>query len=55
MNQLSANAEQTRRTDLIESTRRLAEKQEQTLRQGGNTDQLLKEVASETTKRKRGK
>lgn len=55
MNQLSANAEQTRRTDLIESTRRLVEKQEQTLRQGGNTDQLLKEVASETTKRKRGK
>jgi len=55
MNQLSANAEQTRRTDLIESTRRLAEKQEQTLRQGGSTDQLLKEVASETTKRKRGK
>lgn len=55
MNQLSANAEQTRRTDLIESTRRLVEKQEQTLRQGGSTDQLLKEVASETTKRKRGK
>lgn len=58
MNQLSANAEQTRRTDLIEATRRLVEKQEQTLRQGGSaesTDQLLKEVASETTKRKRGK
>ena len=55
MNQLSANAEQTRRTDLIESTRRLVEKQEQTLRQGGSTDQLLKEVASETTNRKRGK
>ncbi len=58
MNQLSANAEQTRRTDLIEATRRLAEKQEQTLRQGGSaesTNQLLKEVASETTKRKRGK
>lgn len=55
MNQLSANAEQTRRTDLIEATKRLVEKQEQTLRQGGSTDQLLKEVASETTKRKRGK
>lgn len=58
MSQLSANAEQTRRTDLIEATRRLAEKQEETLRLGGNaesTNRLLKEVASETTKRTRGK
>jgi Ca-activated chloride channel family protein len=58
MNQLTANAEQTRRTDLIESTKRLAEKQEETLRLGGgaeNTNRLLKEAASETTKRARGK
>ncbi len=58
MNQLSANAEQTRRTDLIEATKRLAEKQEETLRLGGSTEstnRLLKEVASETTKRTRGK
>jgi Ca-activated chloride channel homolog len=58
MNQLTANAEQTRRTDLIESTKRLAEKQEETLRLGGgaeNTNRLLKEAASETTKRTRAK
>ncbi len=58
MNMLSANAEQTRRTDLIEATKRLAEKQEETLRLGGtseSTNKLLKEVASETTKRTRGK
>ncbi len=58
MDQLSANAEQTRRTDLIEATRRLSEKQEETLRLGGSaesTNKLLKEVASETTKRTRGK
>ncbi len=58
MNQLSANAEQTRRTDLIEATKRLAEKQEETLRLGGSTEstnRLLKDVASETTKRTRGK
>lgn len=58
MTQLSANAEQTRRADLIEATKRLAEKQEETLRLGGSsesTNKLLKEVASETTKRTRGK
>ncbi len=58
MNELSANAEQTRRTDIIESTKRLAEQHEQTLRLGGsteNTNRLLKEAASETTKRTRGK
>lgn len=58
MNQLSASAEQTRRTDLIEATKRLSEKQEETLRLGGSaesTNKLLKEVASETTKRTRGK
>ena len=58
MNRLSSSAEQTRRTDLIEATKRLSEKQEETLRLGGNaesTNRLLKEVASETTKRTRGK
>jgi len=58
MNQLSANAEQTRRTDLIEATKRLADQHEQTLRLGGSsesTNRLLKEAASETTKRVRGK
>ncbi len=58
MNKLSSNAEQTRRTDLIEATKRLYEKQEETLRLGGtseSTNRLLKEVASETTKRTRGK
>jgi Ca-activated chloride channel family protein len=58
INQLSANAEQTRRTDIIESTRRLAETHEQTLKLGTsteNTSRLLKEAASETTKRTRGK
>ena len=58
MNQLSSSAEQTRRTDLIEATKRLYEKQEETLRLGGTsegTNKLLKEVASETTKRTRGK
>jgi len=58
MNQLSTSAEQTRRTDLIEATKRLSEKQEETLRLGGSaesTNKLLKEVASETTKRTRGK
>lgn len=58
MNKLSSSAEQTRRTDLIEATKRLAEKQEETLRLGGSsesTNRLLKEVASETTKRTRGK
>lgn len=58
MNELSANAEQTRRADIIESTKRLAEQHEQTLRLGGsteNTNRLLKEAASETTKRTRGK
>ncbi len=58
MNQLSSNAEQTRRTDLIEATKRLYEKQEETMRLGGtaeSTNRLLKEVASETTKRTRGK
>ncbi len=56
--QLSASAEQTRRTDLIEATRRLSDQHEQTVRLGGNaesTNKLLKEVASETTKRRRGK
>src|SRR6266567_1991689 len=58
MNQLSANAEQTRRTDLIEATKRLSDQHEATLRLGGNTEstnRLLKEAASETTKRTRGK
>ena len=58
MNQLSASAEQTRRTDLIEATKRLSEQHEQTVRLGGtseSTNKLLKEVASETTKRTRGK
>lgn len=58
MNQISASAEQTQRTDLIEATKRLSEKQEETLRLGGSaesTNKLLKEVASETTKRTRGK
>ena len=58
INQLSANAEQTRRADIIESTKRLSEQHEQTLRLGGsteNTSRLLKEAASETTKRTRGK
>jgi Ca-activated chloride channel family protein len=58
MNQLSANAEQTRRTDLIEATKRLSEQHETTLRLGGTTEstnRLLKEAASETTKRVRGK
>ncbi len=58
MSQLTTNAEQTRRADLIEATKRLAEKQEETLRLGGSTEstnRLLKEVASETTKRTRGK
>ncbi len=57
MNQLSSNAEQTRRTDLIEATKRLAEQQEETLRLGGSaesTNRLLKQAASETTKRTRG-
>ena len=58
MSQLSANAEQTRRTDLIEATKRLSDQHEATLRIGGNTEstnRLLKEAASETTKRTRGK
>ncbi len=58
MGQLSANAEQTRRADLIESTKRLSEQHEETLRLGGtneNTNRLMKEVASESTKRTRGK
>ncbi len=58
MNQLSANAEQTRRTDLIEATKRLSDQHEQTIRLGGSTEstnRLLKEAASETTKRTRGK
>lgn len=58
INQLSTNAEQTRRTDLIEATKRLSDQHEQTVRLGGgaeNTNKLLKEVASETTKRTRGK
>src|SRR6266567_4273127 len=58
MNQLSANAEQTRRTDLIEATKRLSDQHEQTLKLGGSTEstnRLLKEAASETTKRTRGK
>src|SRR6266571_2482674 len=58
MNQLSANAEQTRRTDLIEATKRLSDQHEATLRLGGSTEstnRLLKEAASETTKRTRGK
>ncbi len=58
INQLSSNAEQTRRTDLIEATKRLSEQHEQTLKLGGSpesTNKLLKEVASETTKRTRGK
>ncbi len=58
MSQLSANAEQTRRADLIESTRRLSEKHEETVRLGGSTEstnRLLKEAASETTKRTRGR
>ena len=58
MSQLSSNAEQTRRADLIESTKRLSEQHEQTMRLGGsveNTNRLMKEVASESTKRTRGK
>ena len=58
INQLSSNAEQTRRTDLIEATKKLSEQHEQTLKLGGSpeaTSKLLKEVASETTKRTRGK
>jgi len=58
MTQLSSNAEQTRRADIIESTKRLSEQHEQTLRLGGgteNTNRLLKEAASESTKRTRGK
>ncbi len=58
MSQLSSNAEQTRRADLIESTKRLSEQHEETLRLGGtteNTNRLMKEAASETTKRTRGK
>jgi Ca-activated chloride channel family protein len=59
INELSTTAEQTRRADIIESTRRLSEQHEQTLRLGNksaeNTSRLLKEAASETTKRTRGK
>src|SRR2546429_7348787 len=58
MNQLSSNAQQTQRADIIESTKRLSEQHEQTLRLGGgteNTNRLLKEAASESTKRTRGK
>ena len=58
MGQLSSNAEQTRRADIIESTKRLSEQHEETIRLGGtseNTNRLLKEAASETTKRTRGK
>ncbi len=58
MAQLSSNADQTRRADIIESTKRLSEQHEQTLRLGGgseNTNRLLKEAASESTKRTRGK
>ncbi len=58
MQQLSANAEQTRRADLIESTRVLSDKHEETLRLGGNaenTKKLVKVAASEATKRARGK
>jgi Ca-activated chloride channel homolog len=58
MNLLSSSAEQTRRTDLIEATKRLSDQHEQTLKLGGgseNTNRLLKEVASETTKKTRGK
>jgi Ca-activated chloride channel homolog len=58
MGLLSANAEQTRRADLIEATKRLSEQHEQTLKLGGsseNTNRLMKEVASESTKRTRGK
>ncbi len=56
MNQLASNAEQTRRTDLIESTKRLSEQHEQTVRLGASaesTKRLLKEAASESTKRAR--
>ena len=58
MNQLATNAELTRRTDLIEATKRLSDQHEATLRLGGSTEstnRLLKEAASETTKRTRGK
>ena len=58
MQKLTANAEQTRRADLIESTRQLSDKHEQTLKLGDkpeNTKKLLKEAASETTKRARDK
>ena len=58
MTQLSSNAGQTQRADIIESTKRLSEQHEQTLRLGGgteNTNRLLKEAASESTKRTRGK
>ena len=58
MGLLSANAQQTMRADLIESTKRLSEQHEQTLRLGGsseNTNRLMKEVASESTKKTRGK
>jgi len=58
MGLLSANAQQTMRADLIESTKRLSEHHEQTLRLGGsieNTNRLMKEVASESTKKTRGK
>ena len=58
MGLLSANAQQTLRADLIESTKRLSEQHEQTLKLGTsseNTNRLMKEVASESTKRTRGK
>ena len=58
MGKLSSNAEQTRRADLIESTKRLSEQHEQTMKLGAsteNTNRLMKEVASESTKRTRGK
>ncbi len=58
MQQLSSNAEQTRRADLIESTRVLSDKHEETVRLGGsseNTKKLAKVAASEATKRTRGK
>src|SRR5207245_8435555 len=58
MTQLSSNAEQTRRADIIESTKRLSEQQEQTLRLGGgteNTTRLMNYAAGDPTNQTRRK
>lgn len=57
MKLMTLNAEQTRRTDLIEVTKRLSSNLEMTKKLGGSTEMtknLSKEAASEATKKARG-